>query len=126
MLPPIISPPKLPPLKRVPFESAFDVNMNKLMETRRTEVVYLNIYNVSSLNTLLECFGFGLYHTSIEIYKHEFSYGGHDQDCSGIVCVEAGNCAGLTQKERIVSICLSLFISRSELHTTWRRRSTTS
>ena len=71
------------------------------MENRKPEIVYLNIYNVSGLNTLLEWLGVGLYHTSIELYKHEFSYGGHDYDCSGIVCVEAGNNAGLTQKERI-------------------------
>lgn len=64
-------------------------------------MIYLNIYNVSGFNTVMEWFGFGFYHTSIEIYKHEFSYGGHDYDCSGIVCVEAGNNAGLTLKERL-------------------------
>lgn len=45
--------------------------------------------------------GFGFYHTSAEIYNHEFSYGGHDVECSGIVCVQAGNNAGLTLKERL-------------------------
>ena len=71
------------------------------MEERKAEVVYLNIYNVTSVNKVLEYLGFGFYHTSIEIYKHEFSYGGHDYDCSGIVVVEAGNNAGLTLKERL-------------------------
>ncbi len=65
------------------------------------EVVYLNIYNVTSFNNVAEWLGFGFYHTSVEIFNHEFSYGGHDQACSGIVCVEAGNCAGLTLKEKL-------------------------
>ena len=75
--------------------------MSKLVENRVAEVVYLNIYNVSNFNKVAEYFGFGFYHTSVEIYKHEFSYGGHDFACSGIVVVEAGNSAGLTLKEKI-------------------------
>ena len=37
---------------------------------------------------MLEMLGFGFYHTSVELYNHEFSYGGHDFDFSGIVWVE--------------------------------------
>jgi hypothetical protein len=81
--------------------SQFDLDMRKMMEDRRPEIVYLNIYNVTSANKVLEFLGFGFYHTAVELFKHEFSYGGHDYDCSGIVVVEAGNCAGLTLKERI-------------------------
>ncbi|CDW79059.1 desumoylating isopeptidase 2-like [Stylonychia lemnae] len=99
-LPPLISPPKPPPIL-IDFESQFDINMKQLMEQRQHEIVYLNIYNVSSFNKFSEFLGFGFYHTSVEIYKHEFSYGGHDYDCSGIVCVEAGNSAGLTLKEKL-------------------------
>jgi hypothetical protein len=75
--------------------------MQRLMAERKPEIVYLNIYNVTSANKLLEFLGFGFYHTSIELYKHEFSYGGYDYDLSGIVVVEAGNNAGLTLKERL-------------------------
>ena len=75
--------------------------MKKLMEERKPEVVYLNIYNISSFNKVSEFLGFGFYHSSVEIYGHEFSYGGHDFDMSGIVCVEAGNSAGLTLKEKL-------------------------
>ena len=101
LLPPIVSPPKLPKFRDELFVSVFDMDMKRLMEERKPEVVYLNIYHVSGANTFLEFFGFGLYHTSIELYKHEFSYGGHDYSFSGIVVVESGNTAGLTLKEKL-------------------------
>jgi hypothetical protein len=49
-----------------------------MMASRYTETVYLNIYDVTSLNKALEFIGFGLYHTSVGMYGLEFSYGGHD------------------------------------------------
>jgi hypothetical protein len=64
--------------------------MKKIMEFRTGEIVYLNIYNVSGFNKVTEWFGFGFYHTSVEMFSHEFSYGGHDYQSSGIVCVESG------------------------------------
>lgn len=59
------------------------------------------MYNVTSANVALELFGFGLYHTSVGIYDSEFSYGGHDKACSGIVVVERGKSAGLVLKESL-------------------------
>lgn len=35
------------------------------------------------------------------MFNLEFSYGGHEYDHSGIVCVDVGNSAGLTLKEQI-------------------------
>ena len=101
VLPPIKSPPKPPPIVQEPFVPIFEKKLKELIESRKPEVVYLNIYNVSGFNKFSEYLGFGFYHTSVEIYKHEFSYGGHDYNCSGIVCVEAGNTAGLTIKEKL-------------------------
>lgn len=72
---------------------------------RRPEPVYLNIYNVTTINSCLELIGFGLYHTSVGMYDLEFSYGGHDQAESGIVVVDKGNSAGLVLRE---SICVGM------------------
>ena len=62
--------------------------MDQIYYNRCARTVYLNIYNVTGANCFLECVGFGLYHTSICIFDNEFSYGGHDQEKSGIVVVE--------------------------------------
>ena len=79
-----------------------------MLQQRVPEIIWLNIYHVTSFNKyLLEWLGFGFYHTSIELYNHEFAYGGHDYDFSGIVCVETnanGNKAasgGLELKEKL-------------------------
>ena len=45
--------------------------------------------------------GFGLYHTSVGIYDLEFSYGGHQEEVSGIVIVKKGQTAGLKLKESL-------------------------
>lgn len=79
----------------------FDKNMKKLFEGREAEIVYLNVYNVSNFNSVVEFLGIGFYHTSVQVFSHEFSYGGHDFKTSGVVCVEAGNSAGLTLKEKL-------------------------
>ena len=63
--------------------------------------MYLNIYNVTGLNKLLELVGFGLYHTSVGLYDLEFSYGGHELAQPGTVVVDKGNTAGLELKESI-------------------------
>jgi len=72
-----------------------------MLQYRHTEIVYINVYNVTRLNSVFEWLGFGLYHTSVGVYGLEFSYGGHDLDQPGTVVVVQGNSAGLTLKERI-------------------------
>ena len=68
---------------------------------RSETVVYLNVYNVTGLNKGLEWVGLGLYHTSLQIFDLEFSFGGHEEECSGIVVVDVGNQAGLELKESL-------------------------
>lgn len=100
-LPPLTKLPKKMKEKKAPFEARYDKEMRELMQDRTPEVVFLNIFNVHSSNCFLELFGFGLYHTSVQLHNCEFSYGGHDEACSGLVIVEAGKSAGLTLKEKI-------------------------
>ena len=83
-------------MKREPApEDMFMKRLTQLCVGREPEIVYLNIYNVTTINGCLEYLGFGLYHTSVGLYDLEFSYGGHDMENSGIVVVDKGNSAGL-------------------------------
>ena len=50
-----------------------------------SELVMLNVYSLSRMNGLCELFGFGFYHTAVQVYDREYSYGGHEYDYSGIV-----------------------------------------
>lgn len=79
----------------------FERNANQMMQKRVRETVYLNIYDVTSINRALEFIGFGLYHTSVGIFGLEFSYGGHDSYSPGTVIVMQGNSAGLSLKESL-------------------------
>lgn len=46
--------------------------------------VYLNIYHLSRINYMLQVFGVGLFHTTLEVGNIEFSYGRTDDENSGI------------------------------------------
>ena len=61
-----------------------------MLLSREEETVYLNVYDVSAINKVLEWVGFGLYHTSVGMHDLEFSYGGHDSEVSGTVVVLKG------------------------------------
>lgn len=79
----------------------YDSVNKSLIESRKPETVYLNVYHVSPINSALEYLGFGLYHTSVGIYGLEMSYGGHSDGSPGTVVVLKGSSGGLVIKERI-------------------------
>lgn len=71
------------------YLTAYEKKEMRMLDQRVPEIIWLRVYHVTSLNKfLLEWLGFGFYHTSVELYNHEFAYGGHDLEFSGIVCVE--------------------------------------
>ena len=49
------------------------------------EIVYLNVYHVTCFNSILEFFGVGIYHSSIEVYKTEYTFGWNNDGISGII-----------------------------------------
>uniref|UniRef100_A0A915JGL6 PPPDE domain-containing protein n=1 Tax=Romanomermis culicivorax TaxID=13658 RepID=A0A915JGL6_ROMCU len=48
------------------------------------EPVILNIYDMYWVNGYLANMGLGIYHSGVEVYASEYSYGGHPLTCSGI------------------------------------------
>ena len=71
-------------------------------EEPKREPVYLNVYNVTTANSVLEWIGFGLYHTSVSCLGLEFSYGGHPEDEPGTMITYEGNQVGLELKEKLL------------------------
>ena len=59
----------------------------------------MRVYDLLPLNRIFEWAGVGFYHTSIQIYDHEYYYGGHDSDITGIVETDIGKSTTLHLKE---------------------------
>lgn len=63
----------------------------------RSTKVYLNVYKLDSFskyNPYLVPFGLGAYHTGIEVYGDEISFGFHDEDTSGIFTIDPRTAPG--------------------------------
>ncbi|XP_037960015.1 deubiquitinase DESI2-like isoform X1 [Teleopsis dalmanni] len=55
------------------------------------EAVILNIYDLNWINGYTNTFGFGIYHTGVEVYGVEYCFGGHRWESSGIFEVPPRN-----------------------------------
>ncbi|XP_024033072.1 deSI-like protein At4g17486 isoform X2 [Morus notabilis] len=68
----------------------FDRTNNK---NRESEVV-LNVYDLTPINGYTYWFGFGIFHSGIEVHGKEYGFGAHDFPASGVFEVEPRNCPG--------------------------------
>ncbi|KAH7366208.1 hypothetical protein KP509_18G067800 [Ceratopteris richardii] len=64
--------------------------------------IYLNIYDLTTLNNYLYWFGLGIFHSAIEINGIEYAYGAHDMPTSGIFQVEPRSCPGFLFRRSIL------------------------
>lgn len=46
------------------------------MKKKYPEKVYLHIYDLSPINSFLSFFGFGIYHSGLEVYGREYTFAG--------------------------------------------------
>lgn len=51
---------------------------------KKKEMVFLNVYDLTGLNSCLGCCGLSIYHSSIEIYGVEYAFGGHPSESTGV------------------------------------------
>ncbi|XP_050235479.1 deSI-like protein At4g17486 [Mercurialis annua] len=65
-------------------------NVNNNIETQ----VNLNVYDLTPVNNYTYWFGFGIFHSGIEVHGKEYGYGAHDFPVSGVFEVEPRNCPG--------------------------------
>ncbi|XP_071742263.1 deSI-like protein At4g17486 isoform X2 [Rutidosis leptorrhynchoides] len=56
--------------------------------------LFLNIYDLTPMNAYSIWFGFGIFHTGIEVYGMEYGFGAHDYSISGVFEVEPRSCPG--------------------------------
>lgn len=56
--------------------------------------VFLNVYDLTPFNDYSIWFGFGVFHTGIEVYGMEYGFGAHDYSISGVFEVEPRSCPG--------------------------------
>ncbi|KAI7733995.1 hypothetical protein M8C21_014333 [Ambrosia artemisiifolia] len=56
--------------------------------------VFLNVYDLTPFNSYSIWFGFGVFHTGIEVYGMEYGFGAHDYSISGVFEVEPRSCPG--------------------------------
>ncbi|XP_042973359.1 deSI-like protein At4g17486 isoform X3 [Carya illinoinensis] len=64
---------------------------------RETQVV-LNVYDLTPLNNYMSWFGFGIFHSGIEVHGKEYGFGAHDFPASGVFEVEPRTCPGFVYR----------------------------
>ncbi|KAM0934261.1 putative PPPDE peptidase domain-containing protein [Dioscorea sansibarensis] len=63
-------------------------------DSGRTTHLYLNVYDLTTMNNYLYWFGLGIFHSGIEAYGMEYAFGAHDYPTSGVFEVEPKSCPG--------------------------------
>ncbi|KAM7268896.1 hypothetical protein ACFE04_011062 [Oxalis oulophora] len=67
-------------------------------EEEEEEEVILNIYDLTPINGYTIWFGFGIFHSGIQVHGKEYGFGAHDFPVSGVFEVEPKNCPGFTYR----------------------------
>eukprot|EP01112_Ceratiomyxa_fruticulosa_P006509 TRINITY_DN1731_c0_g1_i1.p1 TRINITY_DN1731_c0_g1~~TRINITY_DN1731_c0_g1_i1.p1 ORF type:complete len:209 (-),score=17.46 TRINITY_DN1731_c0_g1_i1:152-778(-) len=71
------------------------------MPPNNNNTVILNIYDLHPYNKYVNFLGMGVYHSAIEVYGTEYSFGGHNYSITGIFTVEPKCALGATYRESI-------------------------
>lgn len=66
-----------------------------------TQVV-LNVYDLTPVNSYTYWFGFGIFHSGIEVHGKEYGFGAHDFPVSGVFEVEPRSCPGFIYRSSIL------------------------
>lgn len=63
--------------------------------------VVLNVYDLTPANNYTFWFGFGIFHSGIEVHGKEYGFGAHDFPVSGVFEVEPRSCPGFIYRNSI-------------------------
>ncbi|KAL2539369.1 PPPDE putative thiol peptidase family protein [Abeliophyllum distichum] len=64
--------------------------------------VYLNVYDLTSINGYAYWLGLGVYHSGIQVHGVEYAFGAHENSTSGIFEGEPKHCEGFTFRKSIL------------------------
>uniref|UniRef100_A0A7N0T9U4 PPPDE domain-containing protein n=1 Tax=Kalanchoe fedtschenkoi TaxID=63787 RepID=A0A7N0T9U4_KALFE len=64
--------------------------------------VYLNVYDLTSINGYAYWLGLGAYHSGVQVHGVEYAFGAHDQSSTGVFEVEPRQCPGFTFRKSIL------------------------
>ncbi|KYQ99901.1 hypothetical protein DLAC_03866 [Tieghemostelium lacteum] len=71
-------------------------------ENKRKENVYINVYDLHPINNYTYLIGLGAYHSGVEVYGTEYSFGGHEFSFSGVFEIEPKTVTGANLRESIL------------------------
>ncbi|WOL17631.1 hypothetical protein Cni_G26424 [Canna indica] len=63
--------------------------------------VYLNVYDLTPMNSYMYWAGLGVFHTGVEVHGVEYAFGAHDYPTSGVFEVEPRQCPGFRFRKSI-------------------------
>ncbi|KAL7604557.1 hypothetical protein Lser_V15G17647 [Lactuca serriola] len=64
--------------------------------------VYLNVYDLTSMNGYAYWLGLGVYHSGVQVHGVEYAFGCHEQATTGIFEGEPKQCEGFTFRKQIL------------------------
>ncbi|CAL0335261.1 unnamed protein product [Lupinus luteus] len=64
--------------------------------------VYLNVYDLTTINGYAYWFGLGVYHSGVQVHGVEYAFGAHDYPSTGIFEGEPKRCAGFRFRKAIM------------------------
>lgn len=64
-------------------------------------LVTLNVYDLTPANHYTSWFGFGIFHSGIEVHGMEYGFGAHELPISGVFEVEPKSCPGFIYRNSI-------------------------
>ncbi|XP_040367761.1 deSI-like protein At4g17486 isoform X2 [Rosa chinensis] len=106
---------RLFPLNSSPSSSSSSsVEKEQQTDRKRTRAhLYLNVYDLTPVNNYLYWFGFGVFHSGIEVHGMEYGFGAHEYPSSGVFEVEPRSCPGFIFRRSV--LLGSTDMSRTEL-----------
>ncbi|KAJ7952555.1 DeSI-like protein [Quillaja saponaria] len=83
-------------MRLFPLSSSSSSSLEREPNSEKTSraMLYLNVYDLTPVNNYLYYFGFGIFHSGIEVHGMEYGFGAHEYSSSGVFEVEPRSCPG--------------------------------